>query len=87
MSIHNPRRRNAPVRVRKSVLTDAWKWQCWDQGTTTTGHRGYNYPSWEDAWAAMEKHRRTQHAARTEACWDRTGNDCCELHAFKRGAS
>lgn len=61
MSIHNPRHRNAPSRVRKSVLTNTWKWQCWDEGTTRTGHHGYNYPSWEDAFAAMEKHRADQH--------------------------
>lgn len=58
MTIHRPDRPNAPARVRKSTLRpDRWAWRCLDKPT----HHENGYPSWEDAFAAMEKHRRMEH--------------------------
>lgn len=58
MTIHRPDRPDAPARVRRSALRpDRWSWRCLDKPT----HHENGYPSWEDAFAAMEKHRRTEH--------------------------
>lgn len=62
MTIHNRDRPDAPVRVRKSTLNaQVWLWACWTNATTSSGHRGHGYPSWDDAFAAMETHRRSEH--------------------------
>lgn len=58
MSIHRHERPDAPARVRKSALRpDRWAWRCMDKPT----HHENGYPSWDDAWAAMEKHRVNAH--------------------------
>lgn len=62
MTIHRHDRPDAPARVRKSALRpDTWMWRCIDKPT----HHENGYPSWEDAFKAMEKHRRTVGHVRT----------------------
>lgn len=56
MSIHRRDLPDAPVRVYQSALNPTkWIWRCMDTPT----HHARDFPDWGDAWAAMEKHRRT----------------------------
>jgi hypothetical protein len=56
MTIHRHDLPDAPARVRRSTLNPTtWLWRC----TDNLAHHARGYPSWGDAWDAMEKHRRT----------------------------